>query len=451
MTIHCNLPGSKGWVNTSQISRGAFLRGSLLTALSATRTFAFIDAATGSIFYQAQAPSTRWSDAARNQLKDMQEKAYAQLGKRLGMSDDPLTVYKSISQGRIPAERISWKRFEEEFGAKWGKTEGWEKQKQVFEEYFKRYYDNAELPTPYEDPNLYLILQPLVDAVEEAVKSVDLPIPRHLLFGTLPTGALDAQSIPVPRTKDYIVVFQYGIFNFLFEMSKLAARVLPPLVPDKAKQKFQAAPDPASVLKNHPEIKEQFNKILYSFVADDPRLAPVNLPLDSSYMPTAGRLLNCIELFILGHEYTHIIYHHLEDNARFQGSHKEQVQRARQTEYDADILGHGLMYGAMGSTDPELTLWAPDYYFSCMDALQYCLTILKGAIVGFDEDSVHPPFVQRREELRRDLRRFPPEVTDSSIKLGKQLETFLGDLSMESLPVWMMWNKKGVKPSPIWQ
>src|SRR5205085_12278120 len=96
-----------------------------------------------------------------------------------------------------------------------------EKEKQAVEKYFSKYYNNTELLTAYEDSNLHLILLPLIDAIEEVAKAANLPIPRHLLFGTMPTAALDAQSTPVPRTKDYIVVYQYGIFSFLHEMSKL--------------------------------------------------------------------------------------------------------------------------------------------------------------------------------------------------------------------------------------
>ena len=435
------------------ITRSEFLRTALAVGLSSSPRFAFFErlAAQTPTPRTQRLASSRWSDASRQQLKTLQEKAYVSLGKQLGLGSDPEIVYSSLSAGRIPAERLTLKRFAETFGSAFGSADNSADggAADAFRRYNER-YRNADLPTPYEEPNLYAVLLEMADAVEQAAMSANLPVPGHLLFGSLPTGSINAKAVSV-APKEYIVLFHYGLFMFAFQMARLAANAFPPLVPDGASARFETRSDPLAVLKRRPEIQDQFNRILYAYVVlGNPWRTPV-ISVDAPLLPTAMVLLRSMELFCMGHEYTHVIWRHPERGAEFAQTEQQWIRWSWKAEYAADEVGLSLTHSAM-SMDLHYSFWGADYFFSCSDIVERCLDVLRvGAVKPAMPQSEHPPTSQRRKKIREVLRDVRPGPdAETAIELGARLQAFIDALWEQSVPRWVALHKSNVRPSPIW-
>jgi hypothetical protein len=393
-------------------------------------------------FALAQSAGPSWSDAAAKKLKREQEDAYRRLAEQLKLGSDPMAAYRYLNRDLMPLEKISRQRFEETFGPTWGNTAA------SFDDGYARYlkFRNAGAPTPYEDPNYYSLLLEMTDAIETEIKSkvdnlksLKAAIP-HVVVGSLPTGQVNAVTEPVPGTSEYLVLFHYGVFNFAFEMSKIAGRAFPPLRPGPDGVTFAAEPDPVGFAETHPEILTQFNKVLQAYVVlGDPRRAP-KFPMNDSEFPVEGTLLRSMELFLLCHEYAHLLLRHLEK------------QHDSQDEYDADQLGMVMMTKVMSDASLRYSYWGADYMLSCCDALEQCLSVLRSGSV--DQTAVspsHPPTPSRRERLRAVLRGLSPgNETEAAIRLATQLQGFVDSLCQQSIADWKQMYKENVRPSEAW-
>lgn len=80
--------------------------------------------------------------------------------------------------------------------------------------------EGVELPTRFEDPRRYRILRGLAEEVEQFAKANSLTTPSNCVLGTLPTGRLNAMTIPVPSSGEYLVVFESEMFDFAARMSQ---------------------------------------------------------------------------------------------------------------------------------------------------------------------------------------------------------------------------------------
>jgi len=96
-----------------------------------------------------------------------------------------------------------------------------------------------QLPTKYENPLWYSTVLNYSRDIEEGTKIWQLPdgeLKQHLeeflikkprlLFGTMPMGrrSVNAMSITVPSSEDYLVVFENELFIFCYLLSKIVAR-----------------------------------------------------------------------------------------------------------------------------------------------------------------------------------------------------------------------------------
>jgi hypothetical protein len=388
----------------------------------------------------AQAPAqARWTAAAARELLRQQELAYATLGKRMGIEGGPMAAYRALTRGRMPSERISPERFRNTFGDVGGAPDA-----QIAE--YQAKYGNIKPPTPYEDPNLYAVLLEMSDSIETALKSRNLTVPR-LLLGTLPTGTTNAQTFPFSQTQQ-IIIFERGLFDFAFHMSKISASVFPSIDPRTGW--FSTKVDVDAAVDAHPDLLDQVNRILHAYlVQGDPRTIP-SYALDNSRLMTAGVLLRSLELFVLGHEYGHFVASP-SDNLGPNPSRDPSIRANWDKEYGADIVGLSLMAGVIG--DMTLTLWGAVQFFVCMEVFDRCRSILtKGSFDPKATSPTHPPHLVRGQQLRVFLReeRSGPE-TEKAIQLADQLDSFWSRLWQVAEPDWIAKYKQGVRPSIIWQ
>ena len=393
------------------------------------------------------AGNPRWSVEAATKLRNRQELAYADLGKRLGLGDDPMTVYRALGSGRMPSEWISPVKFRSMLGASPLRGAPPSDAERAIADYAAR-YGSVTPPTPYEDPNLYAILLEMSDDIEAALKAKNLLTPTRLVLGTLPTNTLAASSIALPATHEHIVLFESGLFDFAFRMSKIAALVFPPI--DAGTGWFSKDVDLDRGVEEHPEVLDELQATLYAYlVQGDPRRAPSPTIADRHVM-TAATLLRSLELFVLGHEYGHIVASHSDDVGP-NPSADATIRYDWDDEYGADSVGVSLMTAVMD--DFPLAFWGAVHWFSCQEVFDRCRAILaNGAYDPKVVSPTHPPNLARSRQLRvvaRELRAGPE--TERAIRLADQVDSFWSRLWQVSEPYWVEMYQQGKRPAAIWQ
>ncbi len=316
----------------------------------------------------------------------------------------------------------------------------------------------AVAPTPYEDPGMYGFLQHLVMRIEDAASAagVSLPCPPPLV-GTLPTGSVNARTVLVPGTSEYLVLFEDQFFHFALLASKAIASAFPLVETTHP----TINPDPVLIrqrLEQEPEVGARFAEVVLAYAhSGQPGRARPYLPA-RPYGLLAGSLQKSLEMFALGHEYGHVVRGHLEE-----ASHKvlrvlpdedtEALQYSWRQEYEADIVGTGLCIGAMladGNYLP-MSFWGIDCFFSVLDVVKRASSILSYGAEQTGRPGSHPPPNERRRRVRGVLRSMVdgPSATEQlevAHTLGATVASTVELLWEQARPLVLDAHRQGLRP-----
>src|ERR1700686_426647 len=132
----------------------------------------------------------------------------------------------------------------------------------------KRRFQRLKPQSQYENPALYQILEFWAEKIKFAARKNfqphDVLDKTQVIFGTLPTGEVNAQSILVPSTRNaYLIVFESGFFDFADLMSLAFSCTLPI---EQTKHGYAVlTTNSATVLDNirqHPELQARFLQVI---------------------------------------------------------------------------------------------------------------------------------------------------------------------------------------------
>ena len=150
-----------------------------------------------------------------------------------------------------------------------------------------------------------------------------------------------------------------------------------------------------------------------------------------------------MELFIMGHEYGHIVKGHLNKNPgqtlQLSNIDAEQMQRNWDQEYEADTLG--LYFSIKASIkegfQEDYDLIGADLYFMLREIVAKSVSIIKYGDENATKDSEsHPAVKDRRDNLRKSyLKSFRNEQLVKAEYLPTALEDVLNYLWNETKPV----------------
>jgi hypothetical protein len=172
----------------------------------------------------------------------------------------------------------------------------------------------------------------------------------------------------------------------------------------------------------------------------------------------ANVLRESMMLFVMGHEYGHIIEGHLSDSHVTCVNENDRAQKVLQNwrrEFDADAKGLELMAAAMNTEGYDIanSYWGADFFFSCMDVVEQSISILRiGEVNKYSSASdSHPTAWMRREKLRGVVTSsLPPDLARAPIQLGMILEQIITTLWMRTTPILHQCYEVGKNLSPIW-
>src|SRR6266849_2460432 len=162
-------------------------------------------------------------------------------------------------------------------------------------------------PTCFESPEIYWLIETHVQTIEAARKRLKLSLKAPPKFASLPTAEINAYTYPATGTHDSIIAFNTQLFMFDYQLAKA---VIPSLgiTLDPTGKYLVIRNDPnftRAYLAAHPEVKGNFASSVLEFI----NYAPGHEhSVDQAYDAFIIALPLGMELFAVGHEYSHVIH-----------------------------------------------------------------------------------------------------------------------------------------------
>jgi hypothetical protein len=381
-------------------------------------------------------------------LEQLQRKVYQNL------KVPPPVSYFHSQEGRDFNDKFLLK-----FYKSLGGTEG--EAFEVFRQKILEDQQNAikDTPTIYEEPAWHSLLKRMCEEIENVLRSRGVEAFQSPIFGTLPTKRVNGMAIAVPKSSYRIILFENGLFGFANLVCKAVARAFPLNPEDGGEIEFSTSnEDWEKELSEHPEICERFLDVLMAYlIYGDPHRAKSYLP-DRKYDVLTSILRDSMELFILGHEYGHIVSGHLEQEntqkAKPLADDVSEIPTDWQQEFEADVRGLELMLAVMMNKgyDLALSFWGADLFFGCIDLVERSLSILREGTVTENLSDTHPPTLLRRELLREVLRNSSPEqYAEGAIQLSTIIQGILEYFWVFCEPILKKAYEAKTEIAPIWR
>lgn len=313
----------------------------------------------------------------------------------------------------------------------------------------------ADRPSPYEDPIDYSIIKRLSSEIESAIDLLGLNFTSRPVVGTLPLHDINARTILIPGSTDHLVLFDRGLFTFALLLAKVIAQAFPTEEGPGDRIRVDLSREAvAGHIAQNPEVRTRFIQALGGYIMGRPSRAPQYFATPfHSYI--SQFMISSLELFILGHEYGHVVAGHLSAEAPTAAllpdaaDSAEAIEYSWKQEYEADFYGAVLSIVAM-------TKRFEDHFKDASDAIKFRYTgseIFFGAVetvdravstIAYGHDKhrrvsfSHPPSSQRRRNIRQAL----PEIMRSehvalAVQMGEILEDTMELLWQAAMPTFL--------------
>lgn len=275
------------------------------------------------------------------------------------------------------------------------------------------------LPTRYSDLATFHLVSKKAVSIQGAAKALGFEVDRPIVFGDVPSTCVNAMAIRVPDTMERLIVVNSSIFANSLMIAELAALSVG-LGKSEAGLQLDARLETAYRRLADPDVTEQFAHALTAYfargVVREKRFVERDRWLTTQYIKEG------IDLFVIGHEYAHVLLGHTDQNTKSIGllmtpadGEKstgvprisiEVAARSRAQELAADELGLKLALKAAElnaelSAYKVLIAWAPEVLFSWQDVMDRAMEALGGGIAADYRASDHPSPSERLGKLQR--------------------------------------------------
>jgi hypothetical protein len=260
-------------------------------------------------------------------------------------------------------------------------------------------------PSEYQDLGTYGLMADLAEQVRRTANSMGIRIPSEPLLASFASGRVNALTIHVQGARHPLVVFEDEMFTFANLFTKALAQTLVFAGEDEGALQFSLDREAiAEQIRSRPEIAQRFWEALTAYVVDGRPSAAPQYYLWGPPSMMAERLREGLELFVIAHEFGHVIRNHssamLETMRLLDEEDIETIRWNWQQEHSADGIGMTLAVGAFRERYSDLALGfaGTDLFFSLQKLLDRALSVLTTG----DEDSVtlsptHPSAAARRK------------------------------------------------------
>ncbi|WP_406063283.1 hypothetical protein OG462_32990 [Streptomyces sp. NBC_01077] len=311
---------------------------------------------------------------------------------------------------------------------------------------------------PDEPPGGYWLIHTLADRLE---KSFPASFTRPVL-GLLATGEINAVTLLAPDSQAHVVVFENELLNFAGLFSKAVALAMPQERAEGDRIAFSVDVDKVRRhVRDSPEAVRRFREVVLAYLLEgEPSRAPQYFPPEG--VDQMGSILrDGMELFVLGHEYGHVMAEHVADRKgprRMLGTDGADVTEVTEVAWKweqeavADLIGWNLCLGAMsGDYGPSLPHAGVELFFSACEVLERAVPLLvTGANAPRPASPTHPPTELRRDLVRGHAKERLNEGAAPLLQLGTAIQEIVDVLWEQTAPVILDLHRQGAVPDARW-
>lgn len=287
--------------------------------------------------------------------------------------------------------------------------------------------ESVEMPTDMQGIWQYIIIKGLTDRVLKILSKQNINIKEKIVIGTLPTGEVNAVAIQVP-SGGFIVALNDGIFLFIHLLAKAVTSFFPFKKEEGKLLSFSTdEKDINRSLETNRKGHIRFVDVLFSYlVLGDARNA------EQYFQKTEQRILtdvirNTAEMFIIAHEYSHVILEHSTPaksltKTLFHQVKVKKIIRSWKDELNADNLALQIVlaHNSEQGLDLALSNIGIDFFFSCLEIVEQA--------IGISSIASHPSVTIRRECIREWIKETFPERSKSCLGLAMDFQKLIEEL-----------------------
>jgi hypothetical protein len=318
----------------------------------------------------------------------------------------------------------------------------------------------ASTPTKFEDPMTYMLMSGLSRDIEAIIRKLKVPLSGRPAVGTLPTGSVNAITFQVPMSTQRLVVFEAQLFTFALLISKAVAQILPVESTPDGGTKISADPKHVdALLKANPDAARRFADVVLNYIlVGQPAAAEPYMP-EAKHLIIGNLMRDSMEMFVLGHEYGHILNDHWSTAAQSQSFLSEfgatTLHPNWEEEYVADSFGVMLGIAATSETrkvDGPIAYCGADLFFSADEKVRAGISLLEYGDEAHVHINSHPPAYLRRQNLHGALPQiFDADAAAAMIQLGSSLAHAIDQLWSITRPIVLQMRADGARPAASWR
>lgn len=323
--------------------------------------------------------------------------------------------------------------------------------------------------TRYENPALHWMLQTLAIRIDEQVATTyrGPQVGKPPVFGLMQTSRVNARAVYLPESGEYIILVAEELFTFLSLMAEAVALALPverTLV--KGKELLAVSWAAAAIqrrIAGNSDALVRTADVVLAYVVAGRASAAKPYSIAEPHARVAEILRDASELFVVAHEYAHVMEGHLRRGLPASG-HLAPTLLSLTDEALADgravlLAGHaleragnGIYWGFLGA---ELFLYANEILLKAIGILR------TGNARGLtkDESYQHASFDTRRravgtvlrDQVAKVARRAnSAEAATSVNELLGMVRLVLDELWTHLQPMLLRAHRRGTRPSEAW-
>lgn len=262
--------------------------------------------------------------------------------------------------------------------------------------------DAHALPTRYDAPTSFHLLDSLVKTLRNTVERLDIDTKNFPLHATVPTGMINAMVVDLPCSSTPFLLFDSQLFTFCNLISKIYAQCLFPA----AGTNFVSVDTIKQTIANDPGIALRLTGLLDALVRNGRPGTSKPFPVDPRTVRLAHDLCRGMELFIVAHEFGHVYAGHLDTpNSKLHMSEaRSEIPSSHRKEYEADYAA--LIFTTHALEHEQWDFWQINasikLFFSTLDLInRYADYITNGPNRKFTskESETHPSNENRKKSI----------------------------------------------------
>ena len=283
-------------------------------------------------------------------------------------------------------------------------------------------FDSIKLPTRYDSPLNFRLLEGLVTRVKSAAERVGLDVRDFPHYSSIPTRRVNACAVNLPCSSRPFLLFDSQLLLFCHLFAKAFARCLPAISSGDSVSLTTNIKEVHARLDSTPDVLDRLIDVLRAYaMTDSPSNAKQYLS-ESEYAHIVTIIRDGMELFVVAHEFGHVYAGHLNDlleGTRLNVFNMVQENESHQQEHYADLIGLLLTLHVMKDSgyDAALSCIGIDLFFVSLDMAARYAHLAAG---GNDQDFKSPSSVSHPSNQAR--RSFLKEVLEYIISPPEQLK-----------------------------